>query len=191
MRKNCRIWWPEQLSSKEPPSCSLLFGWFVSCSPASLDIVVAFTFDQASFPSLRSGLEEILHSINGIMHTSLQDKSTFSLLGQCAANLNNDEVSNSGVKEKWKTKSGLDNSSTINSQDQCRPSYGKRRCGCQQLDLLVDGSTKAITESSVWIQLMYDRHGPGKKNLWIPKLHHIHWDGQIVSECDLHVCHSL
>lgn len=188
MRKNCRIWWPKQLSSKEPPPCSLLFGWFVSFSPASLDIVVAFTFDQASVPSLKSDLEEILHSINGVMHTSLQEKSTFSLLGQCAANLSNGEVSSSGVKEKRKKKPALDNASTIYSQDKYRESYGERRCGCQNLDLLLGRSKKPITESSVWIQLLYDCHGlSGRKNLWIPKFHHIHWDGQILSRCDLHV----
>lgn len=56
MRRQCRIWWPKQLSSIQPPLSFFLFGWFVSSAPASLDIVVAFACDEAII-CRESGLE--------------------------------------------------------------------------------------------------------------------------------------
>jgi len=53
MSEKCRVWWPKELasskSSKSSSSSSslLLFGWFVSCSPYCLDVVVAFAYDEA------------------------------------------------------------------------------------------------------------------------------------------------
>ncbi|GLU08787.1 hypothetical protein SLE2022_256760 [Rubroshorea leprosula] len=188
MRRNCRIWWPKQLLSKDPSLCNLLFGWFVSCSEASLDIVVAFASNQASVPDPQSGLEAILHNVNGILHESLQEKSMFSLLGQCTAHLSNEQVSQNGMKEEQRKSSGLGGVSAMNSQDICRQDYGEQRCGCQKLNLLVEGCKKASIGSSYWCQLLYDYQVlSDKKNHWIPKLHHIHWNGQIVSQCDVHI----
>lgn len=50
----------------------------------------------------------------------------------------------------------------------------------------------STNEKNNWIQLVYDSHGYiGRKIKWIPKLHHIHWNGQRVSHFDVHVCNSL
>lgn len=57
MRRKCRIWWPKELSSSEPLSSNLLFGWFLSSSSASLDIVVAFASTEVSLSHNRSSLE--------------------------------------------------------------------------------------------------------------------------------------
>ncbi|KAF7804046.1 N-acetylglucosaminyl-phosphatidylinositol biosynthetic protein gpi1 isoform X2 [Senna tora] len=87
MRRKCRLWWPKQLlSSRESSSCFLL-GWFVTASPASLDIIVAFTCSEVLLSQSSPCLEEILHDTHGNMPIVLQDKSTFSVLGQCVTDI--------------------------------------------------------------------------------------------------------
>lgn len=56
MRTSCRIWWPEYLSVNEPSSSHFLFGWFISCSSASTDIVVGFACDEVSLSHCQSSL---------------------------------------------------------------------------------------------------------------------------------------
>ncbi|KAK9195183.1 hypothetical protein WN943_003302 [Citrus x changshan-huyou] len=99
MRKQCRIWWLKHLSSTEPSSSyTFLFGWFVSCTPASLDIVVALARDDSSLSGCQSSLKEILCDTNGSMAVTLQGKSMFSLVGQCAVYpSDNDQLFRSGV----------------------------------------------------------------------------------------------
>ncbi|KAH9734351.1 N-acetylglucosaminyl transferase component family protein / Gpi1 family protein [Citrus sinensis] len=99
MRKQCRIWWLKHLSSTEPSSSyTFLFGWFVSCTPASLDIVVALARDDSSLSGCQSSLKEILCDTNGSMAVTLQGKSMFSLLGQCAVYpSDNDQLFRIGV----------------------------------------------------------------------------------------------
>lgn len=73
MRKQCRICWLKHLSSTEPSSSyTFLFGWFVSCTPASLDIVVALARDDSSLSGCQSSLKEILCDTNGSMAVTLQ-----------------------------------------------------------------------------------------------------------------------
>lgn len=59
MGKKCRIWWPTQLSSSKSTfsSSAVLFGWFISSSSASLDVVVAFASDEVSLSQLQPGLQ--------------------------------------------------------------------------------------------------------------------------------------
>ncbi|KAL9420990.1 hypothetical protein AB3S75_038538 [Citrus x aurantiifolia] len=106
MREQCRIWWPKHLSSTEPSSSyTFLFGWFVSCASASLDIVVAFACDESSFSGCQYSLKEILCNTNRSMSITLQDKSMFSLLGQCAAcPSDNDPLFGIGVGDNDKKK---------------------------------------------------------------------------------------
>ncbi|XVF29219.1 hypothetical protein REPUB_Repub15cG0101900 [Reevesia pubescens] len=175
MRRKYRIWWPKQLSSTQPSSYNLLFGWFVSCYSDSLDIVVAFASNHESSSNLKSGLQETLHSINGKMHVSLQDKSKFSLLGQYRACLSNGQLFYNGVEE-----------------DDLRMSHthsrGQWSCGCRKLDGLLDQCRQTSIESDYWIELAYDSLQLHARGIcWIPKLHHIHWNGEIVSQCDVHV----
>ncbi|KAH7853738.1 hypothetical protein Vadar_006116 [Vaccinium darrowii] len=84
MTRKCRLWWPTVLSTTEPKSSILLFGWFVSSSSTSLEIVVAFGCDEVSFAPHQSRLQGLLHETSESMSMSLQDKCSFSLLGHCA-----------------------------------------------------------------------------------------------------------
>lgn len=59
MKRKCRIWLPEQLTSADDLTHSLLFGWFVSHSSACFDVVVAFISDENSFSSGGSKLQVI------------------------------------------------------------------------------------------------------------------------------------
>ncbi|XP_022722847.1 phosphatidylinositol N-acetylglucosaminyltransferase subunit GPI1-like isoform X2 [Durio zibethinus] len=182
MRKNCRIWWPKQLSSTKPSLYNLLFGWFVPCSSDSLDIVVAFASNRESSSYLQSRLLEILHSTNGNMHVSLQDKSKFSLLGQCRACLSNGQVFYEGVEEDDLRKSGT---YSVDGITECCRQWSS---GCCNLDGLLEQCRQTCIESDYWIELTYDSfHLPAWGVCWIPKLHHIHWNGELVSHCDIHV----
>lgn len=57
MKKHCRLWWPRQLLSNQESSSSILLGWFVTCSPSSLDIVVAFTCSEVLLSSSTPAIE--------------------------------------------------------------------------------------------------------------------------------------
>ncbi|KAL7169143.1 hypothetical protein ACSBR2_034225 [Camellia fascicularis] len=63
-------------------------------------------------------------------------------------------------------------------------------CNGQSLTVGVEENSQinSTNEKNNWIQLEYDSHGYiGRKIKWIPKLHHIHWNGQRVSHFDVHV----
>ncbi|WRX22151.1 Phosphatidylinositol N-acetylglucosaminyltransferase subunit Q/GPI1 - like 1 [Theobroma cacao] len=181
MRRKCRIWWPKQLSSTQQLSYNLLFGWFVSCSSDSLDIVVAFASNHESSSNRQSPLQEILHSINGNMHESLQDKSKFSLLGHHRACLSSGHVFCNGVEED-----DLRKSSAYRADGTSR-CCGQWSCGCIKLDSLLDECKQMSMESNYWIELAYDSlHVHARDIRWIPKLHRIHWNGETVARCDVH-----
>ncbi|XWS22419.1 hypothetical protein CRYUN_Cryun29cG0032300 [Craigia yunnanensis] len=182
MRRKCRIWWPKQFSSTQPSTYNLLFGWFVSCSADSLDIVVAFVSNHESSSNPQLCLQEILHSINGNMRVSLQDKSKFSLLGQYRACLSNGQVSFNGLEEDHLR---MSHAYSIDGVSEC---HGQLSCGCLKLDGLLNQCRQTTIESDYWIELAnesLDLHARGIH--WIPKLHHIHWNREIVSQCDVHV----
>ncbi|GAV82790.1 Gpi1 domain-containing protein [Cephalotus follicularis] len=193
MRRKCRIWWPKDLSLSEPSATNdFLFGWFISASSASIDVVVAFAYNEASLSRCPSGRieQEILHDTNGMMPMFLQNKSKFSLLGQCAANIRGTgHLLSNGIEENERRKSS--NSvitSASDEQDLSRKNRGQWICGCHELHGLLVKSRQASIGSSHWIHLVYDCHEQfGREVLWIPKLQHIHWNKQIVSQCDVHV----
>ncbi|KAG4184944.1 hypothetical protein ERO13_A09G201700v2 [Gossypium hirsutum] len=179
MRRKCRIWWPKQLSSTQPSCCKFLFGWFVTCSSDSLDIVVAFASNRESSSNLQSCLQEILHSINGNMHVSLQDKSKFSLLGQYGACIN---YGQNGVEED-----DLRKTCTHGVDGVCE-CYGQWRCGCLKNNGFLGQCRQVSKESNYWIELAYDSLRLQARGIhWVPKLHHLHWKKEIVSQCDVHV----
>ena len=129
--------------------------------------------------------QEILPSINGNMHVSLQDKSKFSLLGQYRACLGNGQVSFNGLEEDHLR---MSHAYSIDEVSEC---HGQWSCGCLKLDGLLDQCRQTTIESDYWIELAnesLDLHARGIH--WIPKLHHIHWNKEIVSQCDVHVCKS-
>lgn len=194
MRRNCRIWWPKYLASSEPSSTHFLFGWFISCSSDSIDVVVAFSCNEVSLSHCQFGLQEILRDTNGNMPVFLQDKSMFSLLGQSAGyHHDNGKISRFGMGEdNWRKSCTNGIFSVTNRQGIFGENVGGRSCGCHQLDGLIEQSWEGSAESNQWIQLVYDSHEQyGRDVYWLPKLHHIHWNGQIASQIDVHVCNCL
>lgn len=55
-RKQCRIWWPEQLLYREPDTDLLLFGWSMN-SANSADFVVAHATSAAKISAAVGELE--------------------------------------------------------------------------------------------------------------------------------------
>ncbi|KAJ6747560.1 N-ACETYLGLUCOSAMINYL TRANSFERASE COMPONENT FAMILY PROTEIN / GPI1 FAMILY PROTEIN [Salix koriyanagi] len=194
MRNKLRIWWPHQLPSSEPATPlegnNLLFGWFVSCSPVSVDVVVAFACNEASFSHSDSTLQEIIRGVNGKMPVFLQERAAFSLLGQCVLyGRGNGKMSRDGMEGgDWRNSftEGLD--SVMNSRDLSDGNDGGTSCGCNELDGSHGQCRKEFVENGFWIRLVYDScEGYGKDVHRVPKLHHLHWNGQIVSHCNVHV----
>lgn len=182
------------MSSSEPVSSNLLFGWFVSSSSDSLlDIVVAFACSEVSLSDYSSSLEGILHAANGNMPKFLQDKSVFSVLGQHSVDLSSNGMLSSGIIEDGQRNSSTcGNACLQNNVDTFGENYGQWTFGCHKVDELLEQCRQASIGSSNWIQLVYDSHKQfGGEIYWIPKLHHIHWNGQIVFRCDVHVCDTL
>lgn len=137
--------------------------------------------------------QDILCETNGRMSVFLQDKSVFSLLGQCAAC-----PSGNGQLLKVKTEDDAQrkfcNHGTAcvrNRQGTCRERNEQWSCGCEKLSGSLEKHRQTAGESNHWIQVMCDsREIYGRDIHWIPKLHLIHWNGKIVSQCDAHVCKS-
>ncbi|KAD3641556.1 hypothetical protein R6Q59_004174 [Mikania micrantha] len=195
MKRKCRVWWPRHLSSKTPPhSFTFLFGWFISSSssfssPVPLEIVVAFSIDEAVFSSIGSDLEGILHKINKRMPTSLQTRCVFSMLGYCSAD-------SSGNGELHLDRESMDEYNQIsgtprNLGPQTEQKLSKDRsghwiCGCHKADGFLE-LYKTCTKSNP-CQLVCGSYIYINQSLgWIPKLHHIHWDMEVASNLDLHV----
>lgn len=194
MRTKLRIWWPNQLASSEPATPlnknNLLLGWFASCSSVSVDVVVAFACNEASFSHSNSTLQEILRGVNGKMPVFLQERAAFSLLGQCVLyGRGNGKMLRDGMEGgDWRNSftDGFD--SVMNSRDLSDGKDGGSSCGCNELDGSHEQCRKECVENGLWIRLVYDScEGYGKDVHRVPKLHHLHWNGQIVSHCNVHV----
>uniref|UniRef100_A0A2P2JCX7 Phosphatidylinositol N-acetylglucosaminyltransferase subunit GPI1 n=1 Tax=Rhizophora mucronata TaxID=61149 RepID=A0A2P2JCX7_RHIMU len=195
MKRKCRIWWPKELAMNEPPitSNSFLFGWFSSCSSASIDVIVAFMHDDISLVDGKSGVQDILRDTNGSMSMYLREKSSFCLLGQyCSYLSNDDKVCKFGMVNDNRIKApshGI--ASETKGQETFRENHGGRCCECSQLDGLVKQWWQASVGVSHWIQLAYFSCGQNERDIYcIPRLHHIHWGRQLISQCDVHVCKS-
>lgn len=113
---------------------------------------------------------------------SLQEKSEFCLLGHCAVDLGNKvQLSRVGIEE---------NEESNYCRDVFGKNFGRWTCECRKLDGLSE-QDRWISKGNSWIQLVcYSHEKIGREMFWIPKLHHIHWNGQMVSQCDVHVCKS-
>lgn len=184
MSTKCRVWWPKELSSSEPSVESsssstslLLFGWFISCSPACVDVVVAFAYDEAyiSHHSSESNIEEAICQVNGEMPITLQDKSRLTILGCCALSLENtDRMCKYNMVDGDQTQPfGCADSFSGSNQNSSLGNCGKWRNSLR-------GST--------WIQLKCDAHSHATNEIcWVPTLHHLHWNGKMFSEAELHV----
>ncbi|GAB4843905.1 hypothetical protein Ancab_013869 [Ancistrocladus abbreviatus] len=191
MRIKCRIWWPRHLSSSESSvslfSNCLLFGWFLSSSSTSLDIVVAFAFDGDCLSHYgESALEEAIHHARQGMPLELQDKYVFSIVGSYVQNIATTKaplVDGSERRPCIHNKECLQNRQNINAES-CR----QLGCGCQEHDQLQKQYRQPLPQDTSWIQLVYDSCRYSSKEICcIPEFHHMHWNGKMVSQCDLHV----
>lgn len=119
------------------------------------------------------------------MPKSLQDKSSLCMLGQHAGLL-----LSSGIKEDQRN-STCGNACIQNKRGIFRENYGQLTCGCHKLDGLLEQCNQASIRNSNWIQVANDFcEKCGEEIYWIPKLHHVHWNGEVVFPCDVHVCKS-
>ncbi|XP_057982653.1 uncharacterized protein LOC131167786 [Malania oleifera] len=189
MRPKCRIWWPKQLSCCKLPSSTVLFGWFFSDSAASTDIIVAFAHDEASLSRCQFGLQGILHYANGNLPVFLQEKSNLSIVGHCVADFSCNSPLFGVGNEEDQMKSSIHGSvPQLNSPDMVGENCGLQNCRCHRIDALLEQFTQASVQNCNCIQLLRGSHEfVGKKIDWIPKFHHIHWNGQLVTDCDVHV----
>lgn len=190
--KKCRIWWPAHLSLKT--QSTFLFGWFISSRDSiSLEIVVAFTIDEDVFCSIGSDLQGILLKINKRMPTSLQNRCGLSLLGYCSAGSStNGELRfhREAVKENGQNSPLSGDLGQHIEDDISKDQIGQLICGCHKVDGLLEYHRRCTDTDP--IQLVCGSYiSPNRKFGWIPKLHHIHWDGQVVSHIDLHVYSNL
>lgn len=193
MKGKFRLWWPKQHSPCELSSFCLLFGWFVPSSD-SLDVVVAFTCSDDSLSQLQGDLEEVICNTNRTMPAILRDKSVFSLLGQSAPkgcngisstdriDVLNGEKGSCCQHECWMNRDG-------NVTGSCSRSTAQ----CHYLGGLSEQCRRVYSRSSNLVFLVFDsdkKHGKSEL-FWIPKLDYLCWNGQKVSNCDVHVCHIL
>lgn len=117
----------------------------------------------------------------------------FSLLGHCAAYPSrNDQLLRVDMVDDNQSKSSNNGAvSGLSRKVRTRKKNNRCQCGCNKLDGLLEKHRLAAAGSSHWIHMVYDSHEiHGRHIHWIPKLHHIHWNGKIVSQCDVHVCKS-
>ncbi|XP_057717816.1 N-acetylglucosaminyl-phosphatidylinositol biosynthetic protein gpi1 isoform X1 [Arachis stenosperma] len=188
MRRHCRLWWPKQLLTDQelPSPCRVLLGWFVTCSPLTFDIVVAFTCSEVLLSSSNPSLEDIIHDTHGSMPTMLEDKSVFSVLGLCIV----DPTSNGLIAEVEYDKRKFSDSGN-NLAEGCTSLYKKknecRSCSSLQHESLRKSSQSFFGKSN-WVLLMFDSTEQNDaRSRGVPRLHHIHWNGVTMSDYDVHV----
>nr|XP_043638589.1 uncharacterized protein LOC122609706 [Erigeron canadensis] len=192
MKSSCRVWWPGHLSPKTTPqSSSFLFGWFLSSSSDSIEIVVAFSIGEASFysASIGSQLQGMLNKINKRMPMSLQNRCGLSMLGYCSADSSSNgelHLDGGGADENGQISFLPVNYVQHTEQNILKGKSGQSMCACDKLDGLRERhrcGTESDPVQHIYCSYIYS----GRKLGWIPKLQHIHWDGQVVSCLDLHV----
>ncbi|KAL9232614.1 hypothetical protein vseg_007705 [Gypsophila vaccaria] len=204
MSSKCRVWWPQHLStsSSSPFSSSssssssmsnsnlALFGWLFSRSSTSLDIVVAFAHHEEflAFNFDVSSLQVAINHAREAMPVRLQDKSNLTLLGRCVV-----------PSEKVCAICNLEMANG-NHRQPCEPpetSYHKSNSsaksinwshGCNQDNGLLQQYKHAYSHNSTWIQLVQGGHSNLSKAISsVPTLHHLHWNGRLLSSVELHV----
>ncbi|CAN0880028.1 Phosphatidylinositol N-acetylglucosaminyltransferase subunit Q [Linum grandiflorum] len=188
MRRNCRIWWPKQLSDEPSSNDYYLFGWVFSSSSASIDVVVAFWCNKVSLSSSQSSIQEIIHDINGRMPVFLQEQSCFCLLGQCSTPLNsNGESLNASVEEENEVRSSPCDIALVKKKHLFFREHSEERvCGCNQLDGVVQQCGKNDGEGDYWIHMIHKSSDKSGGDV-VPQLHHVHWKGKEVVQCNVHV----
>ncbi|KAJ7976697.1 N-acetylglucosaminyl-phosphatidylinositol biosynthetic protein gpi1 [Quillaja saponaria] len=111
----------------------------------------------------------------------------FSLLGQCSTDMSSNSLMD-GIEDTKKKLSTSGNACEQRMTYMYPKNLGQRICGCLKLDGSLAQCRQASIGNSNWVQLIYDSHvQTGGKNIGFPKLHHIHWSGKTLSQCDVDV----
>lgn len=120
------------------------------------------------------------------MPTHLQDKSEFCILGYVEGDCSgNRELGNCGNDRNREVKlNGNQSSSSLTSNQ------GSRSCGCLRHDwILGQGRLSTSENMSIKLVCVISERMDGRV-IVIPKLDHLHLNGEIESHLDLHVCKS-
>ncbi|KAL2923428.1 Phosphatidylinositol N-acetylglucosaminyltransferase subunit Q [Bienertia sinuspersici] len=195
MSIKCRVWWPKEISSSKFSSSSrslLLFGWFVSCSPSCLDVVVAFAYsdDFLALHSSDSAIQEAIYHANEAMPVTLQ-KSSLTVLGRCVLPFENTlHVHNFNMINHDQNLHSCNYAEDflLNGQQTSLANPANSSCGCVDYDGLLEQCKHAFHCSSIWIQLVHDACSYSSIEIaWIPTLDHLHWNGKVLPSAELHV----
>ncbi|XP_020687202.1 uncharacterized protein LOC110103004 isoform X3 [Dendrobium catenatum] len=190
-RKQCRVWWPRQLSDYKPSSNLLLFGWCMH-SFNSLDIVLAHATSTLEILVNRQqhDIQEILSHADAKMPVALQESSTFSVLGICVLQnsiLNTKTMSNQYIDSSSKSRKGKMQCIEVEERSpfECA---GRYTCGCEKLDPSMDTQRQDLIRCGNWIQLFSRLQGSScKEARWIPEFDHIHENGVMLSISGFHL----
>lgn len=133
-----------------------------------------------------SFVKEIVLGITNNVPTNLQDKSEFSILGYVEANCSgNRELGNCGNDRNGEMKINGNQSSNSLTSNQ-----GSWSCGCLRHDKILRQGRLATSENiSIKLVCAISEQMDGRV-IAIPKLDHLHLNGEIESHLDLHVCKS-
>lgn len=137
-------------------------------------------------------VQGMLHKINKRMPTSLQNRCVLSILGYCSADSSSNgelHLHRESADEYREISSNPGNSGQHAEENMSNNRSGHWICGCHKVDGFLE-QYKTCTHNNP-CQLLCGSYMYINRNLgWIPKLHHIHWDMQVASDLDLHVCKS-
>ncbi|CAH8384721.1 unnamed protein product [Eruca vesicaria subsp. sativa] len=158
MNRQCRIWLPKLLSSSDDSTThNSLLFGWFVSHHSSSCLDVVVAFITDETSLSGSSLQEVLNETNEKMPLSLRNKAAFTLLG------------------RYDTCLGANGNALKNVTDEDLYSKVESNDG-----LLEDLRKDSV--SSYWIHMVNDsssEHGI--------RMHHIHWNGDIVSQCDVHV----
>jgi phosphatidylinositol glycan class Q protein len=140
---------------------------------------VSFISDESSLSNAGSKLQDVLRETNEKMPSTLRDKAAFTLLGRYDISRNaNGNVSKIIRDKDMSRKAGA----------YVRPcKYSGLSCGCHKVDGLLEDFRKDSVRN-YWIHMVHDSAEHRIMEFHSSsRLHHIHWNGDIVSQCDVHV----
>ncbi|KAK6941753.1 Phosphatidylinositol N-acetylglucosaminyltransferase subunit Q/GPI1 [Dillenia turbinata] len=165
----------------------VLFGWFLCPSRASLDIVVAFAVDEVSFSGFRPNLQTIPFN-QGVLLEINRKMPLFLRMSHCSRF---SWISALLVKCKWMMERIVLRPLFVVTFMQRNINtclHERWSCGCYRLHGFLEQCKQDSGSMFNWIQLLCNSQDffVGDSHL-LPQLHHMHFDGEIDSDCDVHI----
>ncbi|KAK9671137.1 hypothetical protein RND81_12G008900 [Saponaria officinalis] len=122
------------------------------------------------------------------MPVRLQDKSNLTLLGRCVGSSENVCVMCKRDVADGNHKHPFESAEVSHHKSDSSAKSIKWSCGCLQDDGLLKQYKHAYSRNSTWIQLVQGGHIYfSKEACLVPTLHHLHWNGKMLSPVELHV----